>query len=130
MPDDPAEQADVESTDSVPVSFFPTDESGTLWLFRPDASEVTLVGIVMAGDLSGTVPLASGEHASPQWRGGLVIESGDSTLREYRTLSTEGAMTPLWDRLRPGRCRRGHDRRGHLRIQGRLQVDRHEPNQR
>ena len=97
VPDDPAEQADVASTDSVPVSFFPTDESGTLWLFRPDASEVTLVGIVMAGDLSGTVPLASGEHAiAADGLGGLVIESGDSTLREYRTLSTEGATTPLW----------------------------------
>ena len=97
VPDDPAEQADVASTYSVPVSFFPTDESGTLWLFRPDVSEVTLVGIVMAGHLSGTVPLASGEHAiAADGRGGLVIESGDSTLREYRTLSIEGAMTPLW----------------------------------
>jgi hypothetical protein len=96
--DDPAEHADVESRYTPPASFYPTDDPGTQWLFMPDTREVTLVGIVMAGDLSGTVPLASGEHAiAADGLGGLVIESGDSTLREYRTLSIEGAMTPLWN---------------------------------
>jgi hypothetical protein len=97
VPDDPAEQADVESRYTVPDSLFPTDDPGTVWVFTPDTGEVMQVGIVMPGHFPGTISLASGEHAiAADGRGGLVIESGDSTRREYRTLSIEGAMTPLW----------------------------------
>jgi hypothetical protein len=97
VPDDAAEQAEVESMYTPPASFFRTDDPGTVWLFMPDTREVMLVGIVMAGDLGGTVPLAPGEHAiAADGLGGLVIESDDSTLREYRTLSTDGATAPLW----------------------------------
>jgi hypothetical protein len=97
VPDNPAEQADVESRYRFPVSLFPTDDSGTVWLVTPDTGEVMQVGIVMPGHFPGTISLASGEHAiAADGLGGLVIESGDSTRREYRTLSIAGAMTPLW----------------------------------
>jgi hypothetical protein len=97
VPDDPAENAEVESMYTPPVSFFPTDDPGIVWLVIPDTGEVMLVGPIVEGHLLGTISLGSGEHAiAADGLGGLVIESGDSTLREYRTLSTEGAMTPVW----------------------------------
>lgn len=97
VPDDPSEPANVESMYTPPVSFFPTDDPGTLWLFIPNTGEVMQVGIVMPGHFPGTISLASSEHAiAADGRGGLVIESGDSTRREYRALSIEGATTPLW----------------------------------
>jgi hypothetical protein len=95
MPDDPDEQA--QDAGPADVAFFPTDDRGTLWRYGSDTGEAMLVGIVDAQQFNGTISLASGEHAiAADGRGGLVIEGGDSTLREYRTLSTDGTTAHLW----------------------------------
>jgi hypothetical protein len=69
-PGDPAEPAGLESMYTPPASFFPTDDSGTVWLFVPDTGEVMQVGIVGPGHFDGTISLASVNTPSPRMGAG------------------------------------------------------------